>query len=46
VEMVYQNEQVYWFDSSKFEQKYGFAPTSYEEGIRETVKFFNLRKNA
>ncbi len=46
VEMVYQNEQSYWFDSSKFEQKYGFQPTSYEDGIRETVKFFNLRKNA
>ncbi len=46
VEMVYQNEQVYWFDSSKFEQKYGYQPTSYEDGIRETVEFFKLRKNA
>lgn len=46
VEMVYQNEQVYWFDSSKFEQKYGYQPMEYEEGIRETIKFFNLRKNA
>ena len=46
VEMVYQNEETYWFDSSKFEQKYGYQPTSYEEGICETVKFFNLRKNA
>ncbi len=45
VEMVYQNEEVYWFDSSKFEQKYGFQPISYEEGIRETVAFFHLRKD-
>lgn len=45
VEMVYQNETSYWFDSSKFEQKYGFQATSYEDGIKETVQFFNLRKN-
>lgn len=45
-EMVYQNEQPYWFDSSKFEQRYGFTPTNYEDGIRETVEFFKLRKNA
>ncbi len=46
VEMVYQNEDVYWFDSTKFEQKYGFQATSYEEGIRETLKFYKLSKNA
>ena len=46
VEMVYQNEAIYWFDSSKFEQQYGFTPTSYEDGIRETVAFFHLNKKA
>lgn len=46
VEMVYQNEDVYWFDSSKFEKKYGFTPSSYEQGIRDTVSFYQLKKGA
>lgn len=44
VEMVYQNQQPYWFDSTKFEQKYDFKPTGYEDGIQETVAFFKLKK--
>lgn len=44
VEMVYQNEQPYWFDSTKFEQRYQFQPTSYEAGIRDTIEFFKLKK--
>jgi nucleoside-diphosphate-sugar epimerase len=37
VEMLYQNEREYWFDSTKFERAFGFAPTPYPEGIRATV---------
>ena len=44
VEMVYQTEKPYWFDSTKFEQQYGVKPTFYEQGIRETVAFYNLKK--
>ena len=46
VEMVYQNERSYFFDSSKFERKYDFQPTDYETGIRESVQFFKLAKTA
>jgi nucleoside-diphosphate-sugar epimerase len=37
-EMQYQNDRDYYFDSSKFEKKFSFQPTSYEKGIIETVK--------
>ncbi len=37
VEMLYQNESDYLFDSSKFEKAFAFAPTPYDRGIRETV---------
>ena len=37
-EMLYQNEFDYLFDSGKFEKAFDFKPTSYEEGIVETVK--------
>ena len=46
VEMIYQNERPYWFDSTKFEQRYSVQPTSYEQGIRETVAFFKLKNSA
>lgn len=38
-EMVYQSEHDYVFDSSKFEHRFAFTPTPYEEGIRETVRW-------
>lgn len=38
-EMLYQNEFDYVFDSSKFEKQYNFTPTSYEEGVKETIRF-------
>lgn len=38
-EMLYQNKYDYIFDSSKFEKQYDFNPTSYEEGIKETIRF-------
>lgn len=38
VEMLYQNEYDYLFDSTKFEKAFNFTPTSYKDGIAETVK--------
>ena len=38
-EMNYQNEYPYLFDSGKFNKTFGFTPTSYGEGIKETVKW-------
>jgi nucleoside-diphosphate-sugar epimerase len=38
VEMYYQYDRDYVFDSSRFEKRFGFKPTSYPEGIREIVK--------
>jgi nucleoside-diphosphate-sugar epimerase len=40
VEMLYQSEFDYEFDSSKFEKAFGFKPTTYEAGIMETAKSF------
>lgn len=36
-EMLYQYEVAYVFDSTKFEKRFGFAPTPYERGIAETA---------
>jgi nucleoside-diphosphate-sugar epimerase len=33
VEMVYQYEHPYYFDSSKFQRKFNFTPTSYRQGL-------------
>ena len=38
VEMLYQNDSDYLFDSSKFERTFNFKPTPYSQGIRDTVK--------
>ncbi|MCL5991638.1 MAG: NAD-dependent epimerase/dehydratase family protein [Bacteroidetes bacterium] len=38
VEMLYQSEYDYLFDSSKFEKTFNFQPTSYKKGIEETVQ--------
>lgn len=37
-EMLYQNEQDYIFDSSKFEQRFGFEATAPEEGIKKLIE--------
>lgn len=37
-EMLYQNEGDYLFDSSKFERRFNFAPTTYEEGMKTTAR--------
>lgn len=38
IEMLYQNEHDYLFDSTKFAKAFNFTPTSYKEGIAETVR--------
>lgn len=38
VEMLYQNESDYLFDSSKFDKAFDFKATSYEQGFKETVR--------
>jgi nucleoside-diphosphate-sugar epimerase len=38
VEMMYQFDRDYVFDSSKFEKRFGFKPTPYLEGIRNFVE--------
>lgn len=39
-EMNYQDQFPFRFDSSKFEQTFGFTPTPYEEGIKATAEWF------
>lgn len=41
VEMVYEYDRDYVFESSKFEKKFGLEPTSYEDGIRATIAALN-----
>jgi nucleoside-diphosphate-sugar epimerase len=36
-EMLYQNEQDYIFDSSKFEKRFGMTATSPKEGIKRMI---------
>lgn len=38
VEMLYQYDRDYVFNSDKFEKKFSFKPTSYENGIKEIIK--------
>lgn len=37
-EMMYQYDRDYFFDSSKFDQRFNFKTTTYQEGVKETVK--------
>ena len=38
VEMLYQYDRDYVFDSSKFEKRFGIQPTAYEEGIQQIIQ--------
>lgn len=38
IEMLYQNDQDYLFDSSKFNQAFGFEPVAYAAGIAAALK--------
>lgn len=40
MEMLYQMEQDYLFDSSRFNSAFQFEPTSYKMGIVESMKFY------
>jgi nucleoside-diphosphate-sugar epimerase len=40
-EMMYQYDRDYFFDSSKFDKRFEFKTTSYQEGIREIVAVGN-----
>ncbi len=40
VEMLYQNERPYIFDSTKFATKFGFAGTTYHDGIRSVAALY------
>jgi nucleoside-diphosphate-sugar epimerase len=37
-EMQYQNDRAYFFDSSKFDNRFMFHPMPYEKGIAEAIK--------
>ena len=37
-EMQYQNDRDYFFDSSKFENRFSMKPTGYKEGIKESIR--------
>ena len=43
VEMLYQNDSDYLFDSTKFEKTFNYKPISYEEGIINTAKSINKK---
>ena len=38
VEMLYQYDRDYVFDSSKFEHEFDIQPTSYEDGIQKIIE--------
>jgi nucleoside-diphosphate-sugar epimerase len=40
LEMIYQSEYDYEFDSTKFNEYFKYNPTSYEVGIHETIEFY------
>jgi hypothetical protein len=39
-DIAYQNDRDYFFDSSKFEKRFGISATPFATGIRETVNSF------
>ncbi len=39
-EMLYQSENDYFFDSSKFEKSFDFKPISYQDGLAEVAKSY------
>lgn len=45
LEMLYQYEEEYLFDSSKFNRAYNFTPTPYAEGIRQAAVDFKKQQS-
>ncbi len=44
IEMLYQNDSDYLFDSSKFEKEFGQKATPYPEGIKATASYYMQKK--
>lgn len=44
-EMMYQYDRDYVFDSSKFQKRFHVEPTSYDEGIRETIRAYQRQES-
>ena len=42
-EMMYQYTQEYFFDSSKFDKRFDFKTTTYQEGIKQTIEQTTLK---
>jgi len=42
-EMLYQNKFDYYFDSTKFNDFFNYKPTSYIQGINETIEFIKKK---
>ena len=38
IEMLYQNDRDYFFNSQKFNKRFDFKTTSYQQGVKETVQ--------
>ena len=36
-EMMYQYDRDYFFDSSKFDQRFSFSTTTYQQGVKDTI---------
>jgi nucleoside-diphosphate-sugar epimerase len=45
-EVLYQKEEPYIVDGSRFQERFGFAPTTLEEGVRKTVEWYRARETA
>jgi nucleoside-diphosphate-sugar epimerase len=45
VEMLYQNEYKYHFDSTKFNSYFNYKPINYKEGIKETINYYKKNKS-
>lgn len=43
-EMLYQFENDYYFESAKFNNYFGFRPTSYYNGIGETIRILKMNR--
>jgi len=43
-EMLYQYESEYYFDSTKFNEYFKYKPTTYQDGIKETIAFLKNTK--
>jgi nucleoside-diphosphate-sugar epimerase len=42
-EMLYQSENEYYFDSTKFNDFFHYIPATYSEGIKETIEFLKKK---